>query len=160
MNVPSKGLIKLKPGGFDTAMLSVVDLLAPAASKAVATKVWLPEPTVLALKLNWYRLLVPEQYLEQALGAVRVPMLKPSSFPSIEVIAKLELAETLIKTVPVVPLLLAFTTSMLLMTFTSFRTVTEVLELKLITAKMTCWPLVVPVVAHCNGLPAPVPVPI
>ena len=30
----------------------VVDLLAPAASKAVPTKVWLPEPTVLALKLN------------------------------------------------------------------------------------------------------------
>jgi len=105
---------------------------------------------VLALNLNWYRLLAPEQNLEQALGDVSVPMLSPSSFPSIEVIAKLELAETLIKTVPVVPLLLALTTRLLLITVTSLRTVMDELELKLITAKMTCCPLVVPVVAHCN----------
>ena len=103
---------------------------------------------------------MPEQNFEHALGAVRVPMVTPLSFPSIELIAKLELAETLIRTVPLVPLLLALTTKLLLMTFTSLRTVMEELELKLMTAKITCWPLVVPVVAHCNGFPAPVAVPI
>jgi hypothetical protein len=94
--------------------------------------------------------LSPEQNLEQALGAVSVPRLTPSSFPSIDDIAKLELAETLIKTVPVVPLLLALTTRLLLTTVTSLRTVIDELEFKLITANMTCCPLVVPVVAHCN----------
>ena len=53
MNAPSSGLVKLKAGGLDTAMLKEVDLEDPDASMAVATKMWFPEPTRVASKLNW-----------------------------------------------------------------------------------------------------------